>query len=375
MGNIDIGVSIMRTFLFLLSVCCFGQAWFPSVPNAIGSNLSTTAQVIDATGEKVSFCGSVWTPDNGTKSIRKVGILFGSSNTKAGGSALTLSLQDPSTSAGPPMQPDGTQDQTVAIGNAAIVNSTFLLTGALSADRSTAFGANLCVVVEFDGAGRLGADSIQIAAIQKYAQTVVPTTALFTASWADSARLPIVLFEFSDGSYGTLDGAMIFSAYNTAVAYNSGSAADEYALKFSPAVSGTINGVQVNLTAATSADFDIVLYQGTTALATVSVDQNTWTPSVGGFGFEAFPPTAVSAGTTYYLAIKPTTANNVTLGGVTVASNSYLGATPQGTGWVRSSRVDGGSWTDTTTIMPNISFRLTASGSGSSSAGSYVVAQ
>lgn len=365
----------MRPFLFLLSVCCWGQAWFPTVPNAIGSNVATTGQVIDATGEKVSFCGSLWTPSNGTKSIRKVGILFGSFNTKAGGSALTLSLQNPSTSAGPPMQPDGTQDQTVAIPNASIVNSTFLLTGALSADRSTAFGENLCVVVEFDGSGRLGADSIQIAAVQKYTQTVVPTTALFTASWADSARLPIALFEFSDGSYGTLDGAMIFSAYNTSIAYNSGSAADEYALKFSPAVSGTINGVQLNMTAASGADFDVVLYQGTTSLASVSVDANTWAALVGGFGFIAFPPTSVSSGTTYYIAVKPTTANNVTLGGVTVASNAYLGATPQGTGWVRSSRVDAGSWTDTTTVLPNISFRMTATAGGSSSAGAYVVAQ
>lgn len=365
----------MRPFLFILSVCCWGQAWFPTVPNAIGSNAYTTAQVIDATGEKVSFCGYHWTPTGTTKSIRKTGILFGQFNTKAGGSALTLSLQNPSTSAGPPFQPDGTQDETVEISNASIVSSTFLLSGALSADRSTAYGEPLCVVTEFNGSGRLGADSIQISSIQKYAQTAVPTTALFTASWADSARLPIVLFEYSDGTYGTLDGAMIFSAYNTSVSYNNSSGSDEYALKFSPTTNGTLDAVQVNLTAATGANFDVVLYQGTTALATVSVDQNNWTSTVSGFGFISFPPTSISSGTTYYLAVKPTTTNNVTLAGVTVASNSYLGATPQGTGWVRSSRVDAGSWTDTTTVLPNISFRMTATAGGSSSAGAYVVAQ
>lgn len=365
----------MRYLILLVSCVSWGQAWYPAMPNAIGSNLGVTGIVIDATGEKVGFCGYHWTPSGGTKNIRKTGFLFGTTNTKAGGSALTLSLQNPSTSTGPPMRPDGTQDQTVAIPNASIANSAFLVTGALSADRSTAYGEPLCVVIEFDGAGRLGSDSIQIASVQKYSQTVIPTTVSFTASWADSARLPIVLFEYSDGTYGTLDGAMIFSAYNTTFAYNSGSASDEQAIKFSLALSGVIDAIQLNLTAATGADFDVVLYQGTTALSTVSVDQNTWTPTVSGFGVISFPPISVSAGTTYYISVKPTTANNVTLGSVTVSSNSYLGATPQGTGWVRSSRADGGSWGDTTTSLPNIAFRFTPSPGSSSSAGAYVVAQ
>lgn len=367
----------MRGLILLMAACsAWGQAWYPTVPNPMGSNGLISGQVIDATGELVSFCGGVWTPNNGTKSIRKVGIVFGSVITKAGGSALTLSLQTPSASAGPPMQPDGTPDETVAIANGSITASTFLLTGNLSADRSVAFAENVCVVVGFDGSGRLGSDSIQIGAATRYSQTSVPATALYTASWADSARIPIVLFEFSDGTYGTLDGASVFSALNTSIAYNSGSGSDEYALKFSPPVNGTINSVQVNLTLASGANFDIVLYQGTTALASISVDYNNFTGSVNLFSTFPFPATAVSSGTTYYLSVKPTTANNVTLAGVTVASNAYLGATPQGTGWVRSSRVDAGSWSDTTTVLPHIGFRFTPSaGGGSSAGGAFVVAQ
>jgi len=367
----------MRYLILLVSCVAWGQAWYPTTPNYPGANISLTASIIDASSEKVAFCGQVWTPSGASKSIRTTGFLFGSIIVKAGGSALTLSLQDASTTTGPPMQPDGTQDQTVAVPNASISASTFLMSGNLSADRAVSFGSPLCVVIEFDGSGRLGSDSIQIATANKYGQQSQANVALYTAAWAtESNRVPILVFGFSDGTYGTLEGASIFSAYNTSAAYNSASASDEYALKFVPETNGIIDGITVSLTAAASADFDVVLYNGTAVLATTSIDSNWWTPTANGIGFISLPPTAVSASDTYYISIKPTTTNNVTLTGYTVASNSYLGATPQGSSWVRSSRVDGGAWNDSTTIIPAINFRMTATTSGgSSTGGAYVVAQ
>lgn len=367
----------MRRLILLLATCsAWGQAWYPAFHDGWMANLSVTNATIDATGEKFAMCGGVWTPTQGTKSIRKVGFVFGSSITKAGGSALTLSLQSVDTATGPPIQPDGTQDQTVAIANGSITASTFLLSGALSADRSVSYGEQVCAVIEFDGAGRLGSDSITIGAVPRNSANAVtyPNSVLYTASWATFARVPIIVFEFSDGSYGTLDGASVFSSYTAYAAYNSSSGTDEYALKFSPPVNGTITGVSLGVTVATGADFDVVLYNGTTSVASVSIDANTWDATASSLGYIPFPATSVSAGTTYYLALKPTTTNNVTVAFNTVASNSYLGALPQGTGWVRSSRADAGSWSDTTTIVPNIRFRFTPS-AGGSSGGAYVVAQ
>lgn len=361
--------------LVLLASAAWGQAWYPTIPNGMGSNAAISAQTIDATGEKVSFIGHLWSPGGASKSIRKIGFGFGSTIVKAGGSALTVSLQDVSTTAGPPAQPDGAQDQTVAVPSASITASAFLMTAALSADRAVSFGDLLSVVIEFDGAGRLGSDSVQIATLQAYTQSYLPSTSVFTASWADAARMPIIVFEFSDGTYGTLDGAQVFSAFNTSVVYNSGSANDENALRFTAPSNGVLDGVRLSLTAATGADFDIVLYAGTTALASVSVDQNTYSPTASGGAYFTFPPTTLTAGSVYFLSVKPTTTNNVTLAGATVASNAYLGATPQGIEWYRAQRVDGGAWTTTNTIVPNINFRFTPTASAGMASGAYVVAQ
>lgn len=368
----------MRYLLLLVSWVAWGQSgYIPSYWNDLSAGQTTSGSlVIDATGEKVAACGSVSIPDGTTRGIRKVGIVF-NTVVKAGGSALTLSLQNVSTTAGPPAQPDGTQDETVAIPNGSIASSTFLLSDALSADRSVVNGDLVCVVLEFDGSGRLGSDSIQMASfVSLNTQTLFATSLLNTASWAVvSARQPSIVFEFSDGTYGALDGASIFTSHTTTVAYNSGSTPDEYALKFTVPVTGVVDGVTLSLTSTTTSDFDIVLYAGTTALATVSIDGNQWGTLTTTPGFLSIPRTVVSSGTTYYLSIKPTTANNVTLGGFTVASNSYLGAFSGVTGFIRSSRVDAGAWSDANTIVPAIKVRYTPTSGGGISGGAFVVAQ
>jgi len=115
------------------------------------------AATIDATGEKLAWCGGFVHQDRAAKDITRVGFFFGSSLIKAGGSSLTVSLQDVSATAAP-LQPDETQDQTVAIanGDAGFASSTWYRTGALSANRTVSHGEQLAVVLEFDGGGRLG---------------------------------------------------------------------------------------------------------------------------------------------------------------------------------------------------------------------------
>ena len=132
--------------------------------------------------------GKVWFAERtGTKDIRRVGFRFGTV-TKAGGSAVTVSLQDVNLAAGPPLQPDEVQDQTVAIANAdaGFATGLWYRTGTLSADRTVAYGEDLCVVFEYDGAGRLGSDVVNIA-YSSVGLEGLPHSAnvvLKTASWA-----------------------------------------------------------------------------------------------------------------------------------------------------------------------------------------------
>lgn len=74
---------------------------------------ASSVGVIDASTELVAAVGVVWHPTvkTGTINIRRVHFRNGALTLNAA-SVLRVSLQNISTTAGPPMQPDGTQDQT-----------------------------------------------------------------------------------------------------------------------------------------------------------------------------------------------------------------------------------------------------------------------
>lgn len=320
-----------------------------------GQPALATALTIDATGEKVAFVGRVWHgARTGSKSVRTVGFRFGAV-TKAGGSGLTVSLQDVSTAAGPPMQPDETQDQTVAIanGNASFASDTWIQTGNLSADRPVAFGELLAVVIEFDGSGRQGADSVVVSGLVG-AQTGPSHHAmslLKTASFAVQPVVPNVILGFTDGTFGTLMGAFPFSALGT-IAYNTGSASDEIALEVSfpgPVQIDAVGGIWTHANA--SADAEVVVYSGTSALSTQEVYGDHGTANT------AYRPAAVlldaalslDANTTYRVALKPTSANNVTVNYFDVVNADHLQAHIGGTAWRYIDRADAGAWNSATT--------------------------
>lgn len=341
------------------------QVQYPPIhPTAIPPAVATTL-LIDATGEKVGFIGPVWNKDRATKNITKVGFRFGAV-TKAGGSGLTLSLQTVDLANGPPGRPDETQDQTVAIanGDAAFASNTWYQTAALSAARTVAFGEMLGIVIEYDGGGRLGADSVVISAsssIGSGAKSNVGSPALKTGgTWAHADVVSNVVLEFDDGTFGTLLDSYPYSGITT-TAYNSGSAADEFALEFTVPVQMKVDGAWVPVIAAAGADFDVVLYQGTTALATASVDANTVVGNtVARPSRVLFAEQVLSPGNTYRLAVKPTTANNVTIYDFVVSDANHLQAWPLGTSAYLATRVDAGDWTPVATRRPFLGLYLSA---------------
>lgn len=344
----------------------------PTLLSAASPN--TGSSVIDATGEKYAWIGRVTWADKSVSSraIRRARFLFGSV-TKAGGSALTFSLQNVDTANGPPAQPDGTQDQTVAIANAnaAFLSNTYITTGDLSADRTVSLGEYIAAVLEYDGSGRLGADSVAISHILPSTGILADGPSLFTASWATVGAFNGIVFECADGAVATLDPALPTSSSTATLSFNSGSAADEVALKFTPDFACRIDALWAScFPTGIAADFDVVLYQGTTVLQTVSVDANT-APNTSTPRTYILPiaETTLTAGVTYYVALKPTTANNVTMRYVDVSSSAIRDLLPGGAQCSYSTRADAGAWSDTDTRYPYLGVRLSAIDNGAGGGG------
>lgn len=317
--------------------------------------------VIDATGKMLAFVGRVFFHSRtGTKAIRKVGFRFGAV-TKAGGSALTVSLQTVNAAAGPPMQPDEVQDQTVAIANAdaGFASNVWYQTGSLNADRTVAFGELLAIVIEFDGGGRLGADSVAIAGLAT-AQTGPShqsMTVLKSGSWAVQQIVPNVILEFSDGSFGTLFGAFPCSAVSS-VALTTATTPDEVALEMTWPGPVQIDGVGMLIqTNSAAADGDVVLYTGTTATRTKSLlAEHSMASAATRPIVVPFDTTVdLAANTTYRMALKPTTTTAISLYYFEVANANHFQAHVGGPGWAYTARVDAGSWdSPTTTRRPFI---------------------
>jgi len=326
--------------------------------------------VIDATGEKIAYIGRVWNKDGSSKNINKVGFLFGSV-TKAGGSGLTVSLQDVSLTSGPVFQPDETQDQTVAIanGDAGFTSNAWYQTGALSATRTVSPGDLLAVVIEYDGSGRLGADAVNVRCLAQADSSGfnMPGVVLKSGgSWSDTTDIPNVILEFDDGTFGTLDGGFPLSATSSAAFKQDTGTADEYAMEFSVPFPCKADGCWLtHALSANTSNYEIVLYEGTTVKTTVTVDANAVkaagdSPRFAWFAFSS--QISLTANTTYYLAVKPTqTTSTVTLHYFDVAAANHFQAHDGGTAFRFATRLDEGAWAAaTTTRRPYMGIRLCA---------------
>jgi len=314
-----------------------------------------TAGTIDASAEKFAMTGRVWWPDRAdtSKDISTVSIRVGAVSSFNASSQWRVSLQDIDTTAGPPIRPDGTVDQSFvsAAGTGPTANSWNTVT--LSSNRTVTLGDLFAVVVDYSAF--TSTSSIIIQGLNTAAtgfRQLQTDCVLFTASWASQAFVPTVVFGFSDGTYGTFLNAAVNNVYNTR-AFNSGSTSsgslstgDERGNEWVQDITMKADGCWMDINPASGADFDIVLYEGTTALQTITVDSNAL--QVAGsvrrtyFAFSGDPET-LTAGNTYRLMVKPTTTNNVTIYTVTISDSNYRSLLFQDD-VLGNSRVDGGSF-------------------------------
>ena len=155
--------------------------------------------------------------------------------------------------------------------------------------------------------------------------------------------------QWEDIGTAPFTGSVATGTYNL----NTGGA-DEYALKITPPFACRAAGLWTMFGVAAGADYEALLYSGTTALATAAIDGD-FTAGTAGLGlrFNFFPtPVTLTAGATCRLAIRPTTATSITYRNYTLeAAGSEQGlGVPQGT--CQSTRLDQGAWSDQTTTFP-----------------------
>lgn len=333
------------------------KLWYPATFNyAIPAFVNPTA--IAASADTETFLGRVWFKERtGTKNISRVQFRFGTV-VKAGGSGLTVSLQDVATASGPPGQQDGTPDQTVAIanGDASFASNTWYRTGTLSGTRTVSNGDELTLVVGFDGGGRLGSDSFQVSGINaqasstglSYGNELIVTQV--SAAFAGIAGYPPVILEFDDGTFGGLLDCPVASAINTHT-FNSGSSPNEYAMPFSFPQTLWIDGVILPNQPASGADFNVNIYDGTSVVTNGTAGHlyKQSRGAVSDLSVLNFPAELqITANHTYYAAVTPTTTNNVSIASFDVSAAGHLATHPGGANFNYATRA-GGAWTQTLT--------------------------
>jgi hypothetical protein len=344
--------------------------FLPGLHHSIVLPPASTSTVIDAAAEKFAWFGQVQTPDRGTKSIRTVGFLPGAI-TSAGGSTMRVSLQNLDNATTVPTRPDGTQDQTVDFLASAMTASTWYQTGNLSADRSVTHGEPLAVVIEFQSFA--GADAVNLQNLQ-HASSFPGNYGCshFTAAWATVTSLPNIILGFSDGTFGTLGTSSYPYASLATEVISTGSTPDEVALKFSVPFACKIDGAWVSLATNGSRVFDINLYEdgNATPLVTVTPDPEHITATSGRNIMVNFAEQTLTANTVYYLAIKPTSANNTSVYSITVSDANHFNAMPGGTAFCFASRTDAAaSWTPTTTKRLQAGIQISALSDNASTGG------
>lgn len=340
-------------------------------------SIQTNTLISDA-AHKLALVGCVWHPTvkTGTINIRKVHFRCGAvTNATA---TIRVSLQNVSVTAGPPYQPDGTQDQYYDFAAGTLSANAINATGNLTADRAVDLSADslgdansrwLAVVFEF--ASGFGSDSVVVNSLGVASQSLSILGSVVVLDTAGSYavvsnRLTNIVLECDDGTFAFLsDGLPALTATAFASVASNG-AIRRAGLVFSVPTTRKID--RLSLVAAfpngSTGTIDLYAPDGTTILRSVSIDDDAVQSTSVGWVRILFEPVTLLAGAQYRAVIEGTSTTALSLYYFDVSAAGHLDGVflGQNAKWTQSatSSPTAPSWAETTTRQPFFGFATTA---------------
>lgn len=363
--------------------------WLYSILNqGVTQNPSVgTAGTMDASTEKIAFVGCVWHPTvkTGTINIRKIRFQTGAVTFDAA-STVRMSLQTVSATAGPPYQPDGSQDQTYDFASGAgLTANSWITSGNLSADRAVDLSAvsltdanSRWLAVVWEYTTFTAADSIIIQGVVMNAaplnSMIGGQTLLNTGAWAVTNVVPSVALECDDGTFAYLEGCMPYNTFSSA-AVSSSAAIRAAGLKFKFPMEVTAEGFGLLLQVPNGADTTITIYDsdGTTALVSAVVDNDAVASATNRlYAMIRCQPITFAANTYYRCVIVGTSATSTNILYGTVDAAALMDGMIGGQDMHWTERDSGGTWTDTTTRRPCFAIKLSSVHDGAGGGGGLI---
>lgn len=358
-------------------------------PIAVGSN---TVAAMAASTQKIVYFGRVYQKDkwfrngNTTKNLSHVSFSTNTSVCAACTSTVQVDIEGVSVSAGPPGQPDG-----VILSSGGAVSTLLLSTLGTAAAWKTGmpnfttppavtYGQLIAVVWSFStySAGTLNLlGGTGLADIASHG----PNIATFNGTtWAAKFLVPNITLEFDDGTIGTLSGSMPYVSTANNDTFNSGSSPNEYGMTFSLPFNYQIDALCANVqVASASSTFVVELtdMNGNVIATTGTIDGHTaratgGTPTISNFPINVVP---LKKNVTYFVGVRPLTANNVTIPSLIVGAANHWDAGHGGAGqsFAFATRNGGVVSAITATKRPDFAVRVSAidDGTGPSRAPVY----
>lgn len=307
--------------------------WAPAKHPWVELNALPTAVdiTIDAANEYAHINGyCVLEGKSGSKTISSAGgkihflvgaatITFSDASTN-----LRVGIQDMSTS-GVPGRGDGTFDvyDDLVGGTDTLTATTWKTVTMSSGSKTISHGEKISVVIGMTARG--GTDSMKVrgASTPSGLASQFPNSTFESGgSFSATAQIPNIVIEFDDGTLGTLLGSWVTStgALSTTTSFDNASTPDEYCNILRWQYPVNVFGISVQVRPeANASDLELILYSdplGTpSAIETVTVTAANFhsTASVRSAFVALSTVRSLSANTDYAVAIRPTSANNISI--------------------------------------------------------------
>jgi hypothetical protein len=328
-----------------------GGLWVPDPLVAFAASPQhVTGATIDASTELCAGIGLA--PKSGA--IRTVQFRTGAVTVNAA-TRLSAAIQTVAATNGDPTGTDYGGSAAGAGGAAPTANAWHSIT--LGTDATVVnVGDLIAAVVGFNNF--VAADTVVISAMNSsnaYSIDFPYVDAFTGGAWTKStAQTPCMALGYSDGTFEYIQGWLPIVTVTGQTYASNTAGTDEYALSFQVPFPCRLRGVGYILDG--DGDYEVIIYSGTSALETITVDKDQRSGTIGRFVYKRFPTgQSLSANTTYRLGIRPTTTTGITLQLWTVNSAAIFDQWSGGQNFRLGTRLDQGAWAaDTTTQRPAI---------------------